>query len=149
MATELILMADIPTLGVEGDVVHVADGYARNYLLPRKLAAPVSVATRRKLVKLQAERKERDRVARGAAQILAERLAKVSCTIPVKTIEGDKLYGSVTSADIAKTLAELGVPIDRHLIDLEQPIKELGCFDVAVKLHPEVRSTVKVWVVEE
>ncbi len=149
MAKELLLMADIPNLGSEGDVVQVADGYARNYLLPKKLAAPVSEATRRKLAKLQLERKERERVARTVALALAERLAKVSCTIPVKTVEGDKLYGSVTATDIANTLAELGVPVDRHLIELEQPIKELGCFDVALKLHPDVQSTVKVWVVEE
>ena len=149
MATEVLLMADVPDLGAQGEIVKVADGYARNYLVPRELAEAVTPAARARLAKLR----ERQEAAGGAelaqAQALAGRLATISCTIPVKTGEDEKLYGSVTASDVAQAAADQGVNIDRHKIELEAPIKELGVFDVPVKLHPEVEATVKVWVVEE
>jgi large subunit ribosomal protein L9 len=149
MAKEVLLMADVPGLGVEGEVVTVADGYARNYLLPRKLAAPVTEATRRRLAKIREEREEARRSAVAEAAATAEKLAGVSCTIAVRTADEDKLYGSVTAADIAEALKEQGIEIDRQALVMESPIKELGIFEIKVRLNPEVESMLKVWVVEE
>jgi large subunit ribosomal protein L9 len=149
MATELFLMADVPDLGVEGDIVTVADGYARNYLIPKQLAAPVTNATKRRLAKIQREREVAMAEAMAEAKKLAKKLEGVSVTIAVKTIEGEKLYGSVGETEIAAALKEQGVEIDKALIALESHIKELGVFDVKIKLQPEVEAAVKVWIVEE
>ena len=149
MATEVLLMQDVKDLGAEGEVVTVADGYARNYLFPKKLAAPVTEATRRRLAKMQAEREEGKAAALDGARALAGRLSSASCTITVKTSDDDKMYGSVTVSDIAAALKEQGIEVARDALALEQPIRELGVFDVPVKLHADVQTTVKVWVVEE
>jgi large subunit ribosomal protein L9 len=149
MATDVLLMKDVPDLGAEGEVVSVSEGYARNYLLPRKLGAPVTEAMRRRLAKMQREREAARVAAMEAAQEAARKLEEASCTIAVKAGEDQKLYGSVTASDIATALEEQGLTVDRHALLLEQPIKELGVFDVKVRLHPEVEASVKVWVVEE
>jgi large subunit ribosomal protein L9 len=149
MATEVLLMQDVPDLGKEGDVVQVADGYARNYLLPRSLAAPVTEAMRRRLARLREQREAARRDELNAARELANRLVQASVTIAVRTSDAEHLYGSVTAADIVDALAQQGLELDRHALRLEQPIRELGVFDVPVRLHPEVETTVKVWVVEE
>jgi large subunit ribosomal protein L9 len=149
MATEVILMTDVADLGSEGDVVTVSDGYARNYLFPKKIGAPVTEATRRRLAKIRVQREDARKMQLTAARELAARLEKVSCTIPVKAAENEKLYGSVTVAEIAEALKKQGIEIDKHCLDLEAPIKSLGIFDVKVKLHPEVESSIKVWIVEE
>jgi large subunit ribosomal protein L9 len=142
-------MAKIDGLGEEGEVVQVADGYARNFLFPKNLAAPVTEATRRRIEKLKKDRVARLEREKVEAVELAKRIEKVSCTIPVKTAAEDKMYGSVTPADIAAILKEQGVDVDRHKIELEKPIRELGVFKVNIKLHPEVEAPLKVWVVEE
>ena len=149
MATEVLLMAEIDGLGKDGDVVTVADGYARNYLLPRDLAAPVSESTRRRLVKLQAERQQEHAAALAESQALAKKVASASCTIPVKVGGGERLYGSVTESEIVDALKSQDIELDRHQVVLPEPIRELGAFDVTVNLHPEVATTLKVWVVEE
>ena len=149
MAKEVILMSVIEGLGAEGDVVRVADGYARNYLIPRKLAAPVTETTRRQLAKLQRDRAEREKSERTEAEAFAARLAEASCTIAVKTGEGGKLFGSVTAADVAASLKEQGIELDRHRVVMEAPLRELGVFNVPVKLSAGVEASVKVWVVEE
>jgi large subunit ribosomal protein L9 len=149
MATEVLLMTDVENLGKEGDVVTVSEGYARNYLLPRKLAAPVTDATRRRLAKFQRERAKTREAELATFQALAAKLQNVSCTIAVKTGEGERLYGSVTAAEILRVLKEQGIELDRHTVVLEHPLKELGVYDVSVKLHPQVEATIKVWVVEE
>ncbi len=149
MAIEVLLMEDVPHLGAQGDVVKVADGYARNYLLPRKLAAPATEAMRRRLTKLQRDREAQRQAALTDAQNLARRLEGVSVTLRVKTSGEERLYGSVTAQDIANLLQEQGIALDRSMILLEHPIKELGVYDVPVRLHAEVQTTVKVWVVEE
>lgn len=146
---EVVLMADVKDLGSEGDVVKVADGYARNYLVPRKLAAPVTEATRRRLAKQRREREEAYKRDLVAARDVVAQLAKISCTMRVKAGAEEKLYGSVTSADIADALKAQGFAVDKHKIDLAEPIKELGVYDVKIKLHPEAEAVVKVWVVEE
>ena len=149
MATEVLLMTDVAELGSEGEVVTVSDGYARNFLFPGKLGAPVTEATRRRLACMQRERGEARQAELEKARQLAEKLAGTQCTIAVKTGEGEKLYGSVTSAEIAAALEAQDVAIDRHSLQLEAPIKELGVFNVKVRLHTEVEAAVKVWVVEE
>jgi large subunit ribosomal protein L9 len=149
MATEVFLMADVANLGSEGEVVTVADGYARNYLLPKQLAAPVTEATRRRLVKLQSEREASRLEATADARKLAKKLEGVSVTIAVKTVEGEKLYGSVGEVEIAAALKQQGFDFDRSQIVLAETIKELGVFEVIIKLQPGVDATVKAWIVEE
>ena len=149
MATEVLLMADVPDLGSEGDVVRVSDGYARNKLYPRKLAAPVTEVTRRRLAKMQKERDEAHKLQLSQARDVAARLEKASCTIAVKAGENEKLYGSVATADIAEALKQQGIVIEKHCIALAEPIRTLGIFEVPVRLHPEVEAKLKVWVVEE
>lgn len=149
MSVEVILMSDVKDLGAEGDVVRVANGYARNFLIPQKLAAPVTEATRRRLAKIRQEREVQRQKALETARTVANALGKASYTIRVKVGAEEKLFGSVTNADIAAVLHEQGFEVDRHAIVLEEPIRELGVYDVPVKLHPEVVATVKLWIVEE
>jgi large subunit ribosomal protein L9 len=149
MATEVLLMADVPDLGAEGSVVNVADGYARNYLFPKKLAAPVTKGAHARLAVLRENREKARSEELAAARELAGRLSGCSCTIAVKTGTDEKMYGSVSNADIAQALEKQGMVIDRHKIELDAPLKELGVFDVRVKLRADVNATVKVWIVEE
>lgn len=149
MATEVILMADVKGLGAEGEVVRVAEGYARNYLLPRKLAAMVTEATRRQLEKKRKEREATVAREKEGAEALAKTLEQLSCTITVKTGEGGKMFGAVTAADIVTALKAQGVELDKHQIDLPDSIRETGVFNVPVSLHPEIKAAVKIWVVEE
>ena len=146
---EVLLMSTVEGLGAEGDVVSVADGYARNYLLPQNLAAPVNVATRRRLEKTRSERSVREEKTRSDAQGLIAMIESASCTIAVKVGEGGKMFGSVTNADIAKVLAEQGIRIDRHQIQLDEALRETGVFTVNIKLHPDLVVPLKLWVVEE
>jgi large subunit ribosomal protein L9 len=149
MAKEVILMSDVEGLGTEGEVVRVAEGYARNYLLPRNLAAPVTEATRRRLEKKRKERADQLARDREGAIAVQKALEKVSCTITVKTGTEGKLFGSVTVLDILGVLKGQGVELQKHQLELAEPIKETGVFNIPVKLHPEVQATLKVWVVEE
>ena len=149
MSKEVILMADVQGLGAQGDVVRVAEGYARNFLLPRNLAAPVTEATRRQIEKARKVREEQEAKGLEAAQGLVKAIEQVSCTIPVKTGEGGKLFGSVTVPDIVSALKAQGVEVDKHQVDLPEPIRELGVFNIPIKVHPKVQATLKIWVVEE
>lgn len=149
MATEVILMADVKGLGGEGEVVRVAEGYARNYLLPRKLAAPVTGATRRQLEKKRKEREVTLAREKEGAEALVKTIEQISCTITVKTGEEGKMFGSVTAADIVAALKAQGVELDKRQIDLPDAIRETGVFNVPVNLHPEIKAALKIWVVEE
>ena len=149
MSKEVVLMADVQGLGSQGEVVRVAEGYARNFLLPRKLAAPVTEATRRQLAKVLKVREEQDVKELEVAQNLVKSIEQVSCTIPVKSGEGGKLFGSVTATDIVSALKTQGVEVDKHQIDLPEPLRELGVFNIPIKVHPKVQATLKIWVVEE
>lgn len=149
MATEILLLSDVENLGKAGDVVKVADGYARNYLLPKDLAAPVSQHALRRLEKLRKEREELSRIQMAEAKDKAAKLANVSVTIRAKTVDGTRLYGSVVASDIVAALQEGNkIAVDKAQVQLDEPLKEVGTFDVAIKLHPEVICTIKVWVVE-
>jgi large subunit ribosomal protein L9 len=146
---EILLMADVPDVGTEGQVVTVADGFARNYLVPRKLGAPVTKGARARLAKLQKQRETDRQAAAERMKFLAEKMAGVSCTIAAKTSENEKLYGSVTAVEIAENLKGQGFSIDREAILLDAPIKALGVYTVKVSLSPDVSVPLKVWVVEE
>ena len=149
MSVEVLLLSDVPALGVAGATVKVAEGYARNYLLPRGLAGPVTPATLRRLEKLRKEREELARLQLAEARDKAAKLKGLSVTIRARTTDGQKLYGSVTAAAILEALQAQSVELDRSQIGLDQPLHEVGQFDVPVKLHPEVALTLKVWIVEE
>jgi large subunit ribosomal protein L9 len=149
MAKEVILMQDVDGLGAEGDVVKVADGYARNFLMPKSIAAPVTEATRRRLEKQRKEREARLADQRVEAEKQLSVVEQTSCTIAVKAGEGGQLFGSVNAADIAAALKDQGVNVDKKQVALEQPLRELGVFKVPIHLHPEIHATLKVWVVEE
>ena len=149
MSTEVLLMSDVNDLGAEGDIVKVADGYARNFLLPKKLAAPVTEETRRRLAKAQRERAALQADELAEARKLAEHVSTLSCTIPARASADENLYGSISSGDIASALAGQGVEVQEENVLLEAPIKELGIFGVPIRLHPEVDVMLKVWVVEE
>ena len=148
MATEILLMSDVKDLGVAGDVVKVADGYARNYLLPQGLAAPVTKASLKRLEKLRKEREELARIRLAEARAKADQIKKASVSIRAKSSDGTNLYGSVGVADIVDALGSQGVAIDRSQVILDEPFKALGTYDVEIKLHPEVSATIKVWVIE-
>jgi large subunit ribosomal protein L9 len=149
MSIEVLLIADVKDLGVEGDIVKVADGHARNYLFPQNLGAPVTEATKRKLAKMQGDRANKKKLDLLGASEKATELANLSVTIPVKVAEGEKLYGSIGVADIAAAIEKLGVELDKSTLVIEEPIKELGVYDIKVQLHSEIETTVKVWIVEE
>ena len=146
---EVILREHIDNLGRRGDLVKVADGYARNYLLPRKLALLATDGNKkvieREKVKFDAKEAEEQKV----AQAVADRLATVEIEITRKVGETDALFGSVTNADVADALAAKGFEIDRRKIQLHEPIKKLGEFKVPVKLHRDVIVTLTVKVVGE
>ncbi len=146
---EVILKQEIPGLGKAGDVVKVADGYARNYLIPRKMAVLATEKAKKALekeMKMLTSKREKETL---EARRLAEKLSNISCTIRARAGENDRLFGSVTAADIAKALEEQEIHVDRRNILLEEPIKELGVFSVPVKLHQDVTAEVKVWVIKE
>jgi large subunit ribosomal protein L9 len=149
MAVEVLLMDAVPGLGIEGDVVRVAEGYARNYLFPGGLASEVTEGKKRQIEKKRIERLALMRKEQTAAEELAKKFESVSCTIAVKTSEGGKLFGSVGVAQIVEKMAEQGFTLERSQIKLDAPLHELGVFDITVTLHPEVKTVLKVWIVEE
>ena len=146
---DIILRQDFESLGQAGEVVSVKDGYARNFLIPKGIAYLANEANKKRYendVKQQAWRLNRDK---KIAEDLAVKLENVSCTISVQVGEEDKMFGSVTSQNIAEALANQGFEVDKRKILLGEPIKSLGIYSVPLKLHTEVEATVKVWVVKE
>lgn len=146
MSTQIILTANVHGLGAEGDHVAVADGYARNFLLPKNLAVVATSAALRRIESLKLLRTERERKELEQAQELAKKISKLSSTVELQTGENGKVFGSVTSSDIANALTNRGFEIDRKAIILEEPIKKLGTFDVLIRLHPQVNATFKLTI---
>jgi large subunit ribosomal protein L9 len=146
---EVILREHVDNLGRRGEVVKVASGYARNYLLPRKLAMVVTDGNRNQIERERAKFDATEAEQRKTAEAEAARMANVEIVIARKVGETDVLYGSVTSSDIADALAARGIEIDRRKLQLPEPLKRLGAFDIAVKLHRDVATTIKVKVVAE
>jgi large subunit ribosomal protein L9 len=146
---EVILREHVENLGQRGDVVKVASGYARNYLLPRKLALTVTDGNRKQIERERKVADMREAEERQGAEALAARLAAVEIVIARRVGGTEALYGSVTSADIAESLAGKGFEIERRKIQLADPIKQLGEFQVPIRLHREVTANVKVVVAKE
>lgn len=146
---ELILREDVEGLGDRGDVVSVAAGYARNYLLPRGLAVLATEAQKRTLEKETKLREIRDERMKSNLSAVAQRMSDLSTTIVVQAGEDDKLYGSVTAHDIAGEIEKQGFEIDQKQVLLDEPIKKLGIYTVPIRLHREIEVSVKVWVVKE
>lgn len=145
---KVVLRADVDHLGRKGDVVEVADGYARNFLVPRGLALRADRGVLRQAEAMRRSREARDARERAAAEELAARLGTAVVTIAARAGEGGRLFGSVTAADIAEHLEPLlGRPVDRRRIELPEPVKQLGAVTVEVRLHPEVRVNLTVEVV--
>jgi len=146
---EIILRQAVENLGKPGDVVKVKAGYGRNYLLPHGLAYE---ATPGNLKRIQQERERLDAAEnerRAAAQTQAERLEQVSLTFSARVCEEGKLFGSVTTADIAQQLEAQGFHIEKRQIDLHEPIKALGVYRVPIRLHADVKPEVRVWVIKQ
>ena len=147
MNEKFILLEDINGLGKAGETVSVATGYARNYLLPRKLALKASKGAIRQFEALKEKIEAKRSAEIEKMQQLAKKIAELEITISMNVGEDEKLYGSVTSHTIADEIKKLGVEIDHRIIKLEDPIKELGAYDIDIKLHPDVVAKGRVWVV--
>ena len=147
MPIEVILKEHVEHLGQRGEIVKVADGYARNFLFPRKLALAVTAENKRQIERERAKAEARDAEEAQIAQALATRLEAIEIAIARRVGENDTLYGSVTSADIAEALAARELSVDRRRIQLPEPLKSLGDHVVPVKLHRDVTADVKVKVV--
>ena len=149
MAIEVLLMDQVEGLGIEGDIVKVTPGYARNYLFPRGYATEVTEGKKRQIEKKRTERLAQLQKEKGAAEELSKKIDGIECTIAAKVGENGKMFGSVGLPQIIEKLQEQGIEMDRSKIVLTTPLHELGVFDVSIKLHPEVTATLKVWIVED
>ncbi len=145
----VILRENVENLGRIGDLVNVSNGYARNFLIPRKLVAVADPANV-KMIENQKKVLEKKRVAaRAVSEELAKKISDQSVTIARKVGEGDKLFGSVTQSDIAEALKKSGLSVEKRMVTLEHPIKTLGVHSVTIKFDADVISTVKVWITKE
>ena len=146
---KVILRKEHEKLGQVGTVVDVKDGYARNFLIPKGIAYPASSGNMRALEEEKHQASRRETKERSSSEHLASELEKVSITLQMKVGEDEKLFGAVTSQMVADALKEKGFEFDKRVIDLEEPIKALGIYNVSVKLPQNVAGVVKVWVVRE
>jgi large subunit ribosomal protein L9 len=144
----VVLRGDVENLGRKGDMVDVADGFARNYLVPKGLAIKATPGAQKQSDAMRRNREAQELRTREAAEALAARLAGGTIEIKARAGEGGRLFGSVTTTDIAEAVNnQLGVEIDRRRLDLDEPLKELGVVDVPLRLHTDVEATVRVAVV--
>ena len=146
---EVILKQDIVSLGKVNTVVKVKDGFARNFLIPNALAVPLNPANLKKMETEKQKKSLQVQKVKREAEALKEKLANFSLTIPVLVREDEKLYGSISTQDLADALKEEGFQIDKNWILLDEPIKSLGIYEVPLKLHPEVSAKIKVWIVKK
>ena len=146
---EVILKEDVPKLGARGDVVKVAEGYGRNFLLPRKLAIEANAANKAVIEQMKAAAVRRSAKEKHEAESLSQQFEGVSVSFQRRSGENDQLFGSVTSSDIAEGLEKKGFHLDRRKIQLHEPLKSLGEFDVPVKLHKDVTAHLKVVIEKE
>jgi large subunit ribosomal protein L9 len=146
---EVILRDDVPNLGRVGEIVKVKDGYARNYLIPQGLAYAATPGNKRRIESEAKRRSIRLAEQQSDAEATAAQLAGVALAFTAKAGEGDKLFGSITSADIAKQLAQKGYTVDKRIIELAEPIRMIGDWPVRIRLHPDVRAEIMVSVTRE
>lgn len=147
---KVILQEDVKGLGKKGDIVEVSEGYGRNYLIPRKLAAPLTEGKIKEASLIQESRAKKEAKEKKNAEELAARLKGMTVTIAAKAGEGGRLYGAITSRDIAAGIeAVLKKPFDKRKIELQEPIKSLGTYPVVVRLYPGITAEIRVEVVAE
>jgi large subunit ribosomal protein L9 len=146
---EVILRDHVENVGNRGDVVKVANGYARNFLLPRKLALPVTAGNMKQIARERVKLDTQEAEEKAAAEAVAAKMAGIEAVITRRVGETEALYGSVTTADIAEALATLGFEVDKRKLGLRDPIKKLGTYSVPLKLHREVTVDIPVRVVGE
>lgn len=146
---KIILCQTIDRLGKTGDCVNVKEGYARNYLFPKNLAKEATPGNIKSLESLKKKQAIEDENKLKDARALAEKIAALSITISAKAGEEEKLFGAVTSDMVSKALEPEGISIDKKEIIIDDPIKKLGVYQIGVKLHPEVKATLRVWIVKE
>ena len=146
----VVLRDDVENLGHKGDMVDVADGYARNFLVPKGLAIKATAGAQKQADAMRRNRAAQERRNREEAESVAQRLAAGTVEVKARAGEGGRLFGSITAADIAEAVqAQLNVEIDRRRLELDEPLKEIGAVDVPVRLHPEVNATIRVAVVAQ
>ncbi len=146
---EVILRQAVDNLGHPGDIVEVSSGYARNFLLPRGVAFEATPGNNKRIAQEKERLEAAENARRAAAQTIADRLAEVSLTFSAKVGEEGKLFGSVTATDIAHQLETQGfTEVEKRMIDLHEPIKALGVYKVAIRLHADVKPEIKVWVIK-
>jgi len=143
---KVILTQDVSKLGKSGEMKSVADGYATNYLIPNKLAVPAAGGAFRAWQHDIASREEKRSRERAEAEVTANRISSTTLTMGVKVGEGGKLYGSITGKEIAEALGRRGIEVDRHKIELDEPLKSLGTYKVAIKVHQGMTPEVTVVV---
>jgi len=146
---KVILKDDIEKLGSVGEIIEVADGYGRNFLLPRNLAVRATKGNLRSIDEIRKQKQFRDNKRKKEAEKIKDKLEKLSLTAEVQTGEDDKVFGSVTAANIATLLGEQGFEIDRRKILLDDPLKALGVYTIEVKLAKDVSAAIKLWVVKK
>jgi large subunit ribosomal protein L9 len=146
---EVILKEDVPKLGSRGDVVRVAEGFGRNYLLPRKLAIEASASNKKVIDQMKAAAVRRSAKEKSQAEELAKQFAGLAVRFPRRSGEHEQLFGSVTSGDIADALSKKGFDVDRRKVQLHEPLKSLGEFTVPIKLHRDVTTHLKVTIEKE
>ena len=146
---KVILMHDVPALGDAGSVVTTADGYARNYLIPRKMALPASPGNMKVYAFEKQQRSVRVEKAQRSARELADALEQDSFVATVQVGEEDRMFGAVTARDIAALIREKGYDVDRRRVMIEEPIHALGVYEIPIKLHPEIEAHIRLWIVKE
>ncbi len=146
---DVVLLKDVEKLGPQGTVVHVKPGFARNYLLPKGLAAVATAQQLKVSEEVTRQRVQKAQRLKEHAEALKRTLESRSLTLKLRLGADDKPFGSITTHDIVEALQREGLAIEKHAVHLEQPVKTLGIFEVPVRLHPEVTATLKLWVVKE
>ncbi|MBN1211168.1 MAG: 50S ribosomal protein L9 [candidate division Zixibacteria bacterium] len=146
---KVILREDVKDIGTAGQLVEVKSGYGRNYLIPRNLAIPATEANIKAIGEIGKQKTIREKKQRREAEIVRDKIEQLSISVPMLVGEEDKIFGSVTSHDLAALMEKEGVKVDRRLIQLEEPIRSLGVYTVPVKVDKEVTANLKVWVIKK
>jgi large subunit ribosomal protein L9 len=146
---KVILREDVPDLGQAGQTIDVKAGYGRNYLFPRNLAIPATKGNLRAIDEVKKQKQLREKKQRRQAEIIKDKIERLSLSVEVLVGEEDKLYGSVTNADVAELLAKEGIIVDKRAIELESPIKVIGVYTMPVKVDKDVTAQLRLWVIKK
>jgi len=146
---KVILRQDVPELGNAGELIEVKDGYGRNFLFPKNMAIPATKSSMNAIEEVKKQSEQRERKLRNEAEVVRDRIEKISLTTEVLVGDEDKVFGSVTNSDIAELLSKEGITVDKRMIELENPIKALGVYTVPVKVAKDVKADLKLWLVKK